>query len=82
MKNVAAGTLRIGDANSGNLAVTLPIAPAFGTLSLLSGAVVTENPGAMITINNLAVQAVSGISLVTANQVGHSGGQFWRPDTI
>jgi hypothetical protein len=71
MNNVSAGTLRVGDASSGNLAVTVPIAPAtFGTLSLQSGATVSEAPGTTITINNLAVQAASGINLVTANQVG------------
>ena len=71
MNNVTAGTLRVGDANSGNLAVTTSLAPAtFGTLSLQSGATVNETGAGLITINNLAMQAASGISLVSINDVG------------
>lgn len=71
LSSISAGTLHVGDANAGNVTVTAPIAPAtFTTLSLQSGAAINENPGASITIGNLAARAASGINLTSANSVG------------
>lgn len=71
INNVSAGTLRVGDATSGNLAITVPLAPlTFGTLSLESGGTVGEAPGAFLTINNLAIPTAGAVALGNANQVG------------
>jgi hypothetical protein len=71
LSSITAGTLRVGDASSGNVTVTTILAPlTFPTLSLLSGATVSEAPGTSITIGSLAAQAAGGINLTTGNQVG------------
>ena len=71
LSSISAGTLHIGDAASGNVSVTVLIAPlSFSTLSLQSGATISEAPGTAVTIGSLAAQAASGINLTTGNSVG------------
>jgi trimeric autotransporter adhesin len=70
LSSITAGTLRVGDASSGNVSITAILAPlTFPTLSLLSGATVSEAPGTSITIGSLAAQAAGGINLTTGNNV-------------
>ncbi|MBP9712917.1 MAG: filamentous hemagglutinin N-terminal domain-containing protein [Sterolibacterium sp.] len=71
LNNVTASTLRIGDMNSGALAINAPINPTnVGTLSLRTGSTILQS--APITITNLAVQALDNVTLTNAgNQVGN-----------
>ena len=68
---ITAGTLRIGDANSGAITVSATISRPGGVFSLQSGSTVTENAGAAITVsgNALAVRAGGAIILPQSNQV-------------
>ena len=68
LDTVAAGTLRVGRANSGNMIISASLTPAGATtLSLISGSNVTENAGATITETNLAINAVGSVTLNEAN---------------
>src|SRR5262249_47390467 len=71
LDSMTAGTLRIGDANSGAITVTSTISRPGGILSLQSGGAVTENSGAAITVSNnsLAVRAGGAITLNQSNQI-------------
>ncbi|HEV3343894.1 MAG TPA: hypothetical protein VG125_26205, partial [Pirellulales bacterium] len=68
LNEITAGTLEIGSAVSGNLTVLSPISPAnVTTLGLDSGGSVTGNGGNPdVTVANLAVRSVAGITLQTA----------------
>ena len=69
LDEITAGTLRIGRSdNAGAITVTAPITShsGFSTLSLASGGAIIDNAAAdSITVTNLAVRAVGGISLDT-----------------
>ena len=70
LDTVAAGTLRVGRANSGNMIISASLTPAGATtLSLISGSNVTENAGATITETNLAINAVGSVTLNEANNL-------------
>jgi hypothetical protein len=70
LDSISTGTLQIGDASSGNVAITAVLAPVtFNTLEMQSGASINENPGASLTIGSLAAQAPI-INLGTGNSVG------------
>ena len=70
LDTITAGTLRVGRANSGNLTIQGPIAPAgTNTLSLISGGTITQGGGNTITETNLSVNAVNAVTLTQANAV-------------
>ena len=76
LNTVTAGTLQIGNANSGALTITAPItAPgAISTLALQSGATITQNAGDTITVASpgiLSLQSGTGTTLNEANQVAN-----------
>ncbi len=63
LNQVTAGALRISNSTAGNLTVSDVITGTWSTLSLLTGASVSESGAGAITVTNLAVQAGSGINL-------------------
>ncbi|MBI3938634.1 MAG: filamentous hemagglutinin N-terminal domain-containing protein, partial [Betaproteobacteria bacterium] len=67
---VNTGTLKVGDANSGNLSVSAAIAPTGTTvLSLQTGGTITQTLGSTITETDLALRAGGAITLNEANDV-------------
>src|SRR6185436_4908818 len=70
LDTVTAGTLRVGRANSGNMTISAAITPAgTSTLSLISGAAVTETAGSTITTTNLRVSSVGAVDLTQNNDI-------------
>ncbi len=83
LRAAAGGTLKIGDAASGNLSVTAPltvVSATAGTLSLQSGAAINQAALAIVTVPNLALRAGTTVALTEANAVntiaGTAAGNF------
>jgi hypothetical protein len=82
LATVTAGTLRIGSSTAGNITVSQAITnPAtWNTLSLITGASVTEAAAGSLTVPNLRVTATSQATLLSTNNVGtlagNTGGTF------
>ncbi len=74
LDTITAGMIKIGNSNTGDVTVTSAIAPTgTGTLSIQSGTTISQNSNlATITETNLALRAVTGITL-TANGSSTAG---------
>src|SRR5262249_34535657 len=73
---ITAGALHVGNSSAGPITVSDGIAPSLtSTLTLLTGAGITEaGPGAL-TVANLRTQSAGPVSLTGANVVGTLAGQ-------
>jgi filamentous hemagglutinin family protein len=64
LNRVSAGTLRIGNSTGANIRMTSAIAPTnTPTLSLQTSGTITQNPGAPLTVTNLAFRAGGAVDL-------------------
>ncbi|MGB6261428.1 MAG: filamentous hemagglutinin N-terminal domain-containing protein, partial [Rhodanobacter sp.] len=74
LDQITANTIVIGDANSGDLAITAAIAPAHATtLSLNTGGTISQVGGATITVGTLTGSSAGATTLGEANQIGNLG---------
>ncbi len=69
LDQVSAGTLRVGDSNSGGITVSSAITNALGVLHLRSSDTIAQGGGDTITATNLALTAGGTITLAEANDV-------------
>ncbi len=70
LDTVHASTLKIGDANSGDLSITAAISPATApTLSLQTGGTISQTAGSTITATGLALRSAGATTLTEANAV-------------
>ncbi|MDX1920197.1 MAG: hypothetical protein SFU25_05615 [Candidatus Caenarcaniphilales bacterium] len=87
INRITAGTIQIGNTNSGDMVVSANIAPTGTTnLSLRSGGTITQT--GTITENNLAIRSVGSVDLTANNDVNNlsaevtgSGNTFAFTDT-